>query len=193
MCEQPAKSGEKSETSLDNLEPPPTAAEYLVSPKDVLEITIVGEKDLPVNFEVSDKDGAINYPFIGYVEVIGKTVKQVEQLLTERLKDGWFVSPQVNVRVAMYSQKLVYVHGKVNRPGQHPFSGRNRMTVYRAIIMAGGFAPNASEKKVKLTTTDGKGKQVVQTIDVSDIMRRNPELDPPIKADDIIEVPETFF
>ncbi len=196
FCAESEKPGGKANPDPESAkpaEPPLPEEEYLVSPKDVLEITIVGEKDLPVYYTVSDKDGTINFPYIGYMPVAGKTVKEIEKLITERLKPDWFVDPQVNVRVFVYSEKFVYVQGQVKGPGKHSFSGKNRLTVYRAIIMAGGFTDKAAESRVRLTTTDGKGKPVIQIIDVSQIMKRNPELDPPVKADDIIFVPESFL
>ena len=167
--------------------------EYLVSPQDVLEVTVVGEKELSGLFEVSRKqDGTIKYPYLEYVPVTGKTVKQIEELLTSLLKDGWLVNPQVNVRVALYSEKFVYVGGQVNRPGKLSFSGRNEMTLYRAIVTAGGFTRIAQRKKVVLITTDEEGKPKRLVVNVADIIEK-PELDPPIKANDRISVPERFL
>jgi len=188
--EKPTGKDNPTSVSAESAEPP---EEYLVSHKDVLEVTVVGEKDLPIYYDVSDRDGTINFPYIEYVQVSGKTVEQIEKLITERLKPDWFVDPQVNVRVFAYSEKFVYVQGQVQRPGKLSFSGKNRMTVYRAIISAGGFTPKAAESKVRLTTTDSKGKPVIQFVDVAEIMKKNPGLDPPVKADDIVDVPESFF
>jgi protein involved in polysaccharide export with SLBB domain len=191
--ESAADAGEAAKVDAGRPESPASDDEYLVSPQDVLEITVVGEKELSGLFEVSRKqDGTIKYPYLEYVPVTGKTVKQVEELLTNLLKDGWLVNPQVNVRVAIYSEKFVYVGGQVNRPGKLSFSGRNEMTLYRAIITAGGFTRIAQRKKVVLMTTDEDGKPKRLVVDVSDVIEK-PELDPPIKANDRISVPERFL
>lgn len=189
LCESAARAGEAG-VSVPVALP---IDEYLVSQKDVLQITIVGETDLPTNFEVSERDGTIKYPYIEYVKVVGLTVQQIEKLVTGLLKPDWYVEPGVNAMVVKYTEKLCYVQGKVNKPGQFSFTGQNKMTVYRAIIKAGGFADNANEKKVRLTTTDDKGRPVIKTINVADIMKKTPALDPQIKANDIIDVPESFF
>ena len=233
LCHGAAKTDEEPERAAKSSSPPLSADEYLASAKDKLQITIVGEKDLPTLFEVSEKDGAIKYPYIEYVRVAGLTViwtekfitellrgadpKEIEKLITDlrggadpkeiekRLtdlargvdpsKDGWFIDPQVNVMVQEYTQKLFYVEGQVTKPGQFTFTGQNKMTVYRAIIKAGGLT-RIAKKTVILITTDEEGNEKRIEVDVSDIRKRiegNPELDPPIKANDIVFVPESWF
>lgn len=232
LCQAAEKASEKAAPAPQSSPVPLSADEYLVSAKDVLQITIVGEKDLPLPFEVSEKDGTIKYPYIKYVEVRGLTVKWIEKFITALLrgadpdriqklmvdlrgrgdpskiqkrlsdllqeidpKDCWFVDPQVNAMVEKYSEKLFYVEGQVNRPGQFTFTGQNKMTVYRAIIKAGGFT-RIAKKKVILITTDDKGKEKRIEVDVADIRKKsakNPELDPPVKANDIIFVPESWI
>lgn len=164
---------------------------YKICPQDILSVSVVNEVDLTGDFEVS-KDGTIKYPYLEYIPVAGKTVKQVETLLTELLKDGWLVDPQVIVRVKLYSQKLVYVMGHVNRPGQQSFSGQNEMTLYRAISMAGGFTRIAQMKKVVLLTSDETSNEKRLVVDVSEIIAGKAP-DPPIKANDRIYVDERFF
>lgn len=185
--------GESVEATAANPPTPLPADQYLVSPKDILQIIIVGENDPHITFEVSERDGTINYPFIGYVKVAGLTVKQIEKLITELLKPDWYVDPQVNVMVAKYSEKFFYVEGQVNKPGQYSFTGENKMTVYRAITKAGGFT-RIARKKVILITTDDDGKERRVEVDVGDIIKKidkNPDLDAPVKANDIIHVPES--
>ncbi len=232
LCLAAIKTSEKAAPVPESPPSSLSADEYLVSAKDVLQITIVDEKDLPVSFEVSEKDGTIKYPYIEYVKVNGLTVKWIEKFITALLRgadpdaihklmadlrggadpkkaekrlsdllqkvdpqDCWFMAPQVNAMVGKYSEKLFYVEGQVNRPGQFPFTGQNKMTVYRAIIKAGGFT-RIAKKKVILITTDDKGREKRIEVDVADIRKKigqNPDLDPPVKANDIIFVPESWI
>jgi protein involved in polysaccharide export with SLBB domain len=138
------------------------------------------------------REGTIKYPYIGYVPVAGLTVKEIEKRLADDLKDGYLINPQINVRVDVYSEKFVYVGGEVQRPGRIAFTGRNKMTLYMAIIMAGDFSKDAKKTNVTLTTTDDEGKEKVVRVDVSDIAKGQAP-DPPIKADDKITVWERFF
>jgi len=83
---------------------------------------------------------------------------------------------------------FVYVEGQVNRPGQFSFSREERLTLYRAIIKAGGFTRIVNKGKVILITTDDAGMEKRVVVDVSEILKK-PELDPVLKAGDIIFVP----
>jgi len=73
------------------------ADEYLLHPGDVLHITVVGEPDLPRWLCVS-KDGSIGMPLVGSIPVAGKTIKQLQMYIEEKL--GRFVEkPEVHVNV----------------------------------------------------------------------------------------------
>jgi hypothetical protein len=74
----------------------------------------------------------------------------------------------------------------------YSFSEKQEATLYRAIIMAGGFTRIAKKSKVILVTTDDAGKKKLTNVDVTEILK-NPELDPPVKTNDVIHVPEAFF
>lgn len=191
FCVEGEKAEEKPESAAEVAEHPLPPGEYLVSAQDLLAITVVNELDLTGIFEVS-KEGTIKYPYLAYLPVAGKTVKQIEEQITSLLKPDWLVSPQVNVRVHTYSEKLVYVQGQVNRPGNYSFSGKNVMTLYRAISMAGGFNRIANVRNVVLMTTNGKGQPVSLEYNVAKIIEK-PELDPFIKASDSIWVKERIF
>ncbi len=191
FCEEAVKTGEEANAGTESSIQPLSEDKYQISPQDVLSITVVAEQELTGFFAVSN-DGTIKYPYIEYVLVAGKTVKQIEKDLTDRLKDGWLVNPQVIARVQEYSKKSVYVMGQVNRPGEHSFSGQNEMTLYRAVSMAGGFTRIAKMTKVVLMTADEKGNPKREEVDVSEIIKK-PELDPLIRANDRIFVPERFF
>ncbi len=211
---------------------PLSAEQYLVSPRDVLQITIVLEADLPLLFPVSESDGKIKFPYIEYVRVEGLTVTWIERLVTALLQgadqrkmnelmdqvrsafrqgnnpvniqrqvtqalsevepnDCWYKNPQVNVMVVTYSQKFFYVEGYVNKPGQYSFTGENMMTVYRAIIRAGGFK-NDAKKTVRLITTVAGGEKKTIEVDVNDVIKKNAP-DPPIRANDVIRVDPSFW
>jgi len=233
LCHAAEKTDEEPARAAESSAPALSADEYLVSAKDKLAISIVGEKDLPPVLEVSERDGTIKYPYIEYVRVSGLTVIWIEKLITELLrgadpkeieklitdlrggadpkqiekrltdlvrgvdptKDGWFIDPQINVMVHEYSQKLFYVEGQVKSPGQFTFTGQNKMTVYRAIIKAGGLTRIAKKTVILITTDEERNEKRIE-VDVSDIRKKiaeNPELDPPIKANDIVFVPESFW
>ena len=61
----------------------------------------------------------------------------------------------------------VYVDGAVRKPGVYPIKGK--MTVYEAIVAAGGLSNVADESSIKLVRTDKSGKREVIEISLNDI------------------------
>jgi polysaccharide export outer membrane protein len=192
FCETAEKTGEEAKPAGEGSSAPLPADLYKVSAQDVLHVQVVNEVDLTGDFVVS-KDGTIKYPYLEYLSVADKTVKEIESLITRLLKPDWLVDPQVIVMVRQYSAKLAYVTGEgMVGSRQISFSGQNEMTLLRAIAMAGGFSRIAKKSKVFLFTTDDKGKPKRLEVDAKDIIKGK-TLDPPIKANDTIYVGERFW
>src|SRR5438876_4773131 len=88
--------------------------DHKIAPLDILTIDVVGEKELSKELRVASS-GTITFPFLGSVEVKGKTPAQVEYLLREKLGKDYLVDPQVIVTVKEYRTRIVTVLGQVNK------------------------------------------------------------------------------
>lgn len=92
------------------------------------------------------------------------------------------------------AKMMVFMNGKVNRPGQHkitlPPSGR--VGVYEAILMAGGLSRFADPVRVHVLRNDSEGKKHKIPVNISNI-EKGLDKDPPIGDGDIVVVPEKVF
>jgi len=134
--------------------------EYHVAAGDVLQITVYDHPELTNpsgsnnnNAEFSgiivENDGSIYYPYIGKVQVAGRTVDEIREAISVPLAE-FINEPQVAVRVLNFNSKRAYVTGQVNNPG--PLSITNvPLTVLDAIARAGGLAENANWHEVLLS------------------------------------------
>ena len=157
-----------------------------LGPGDVVEIRVTDQEELTGEYEV-DERGTIRFPWIGDVEVAGRTKGEIAETIETQLAHGWLRQPQVFVRVVERQNREVSVLGQVNEPGSYPY--KERLTLVQAISLAGGLNPLAQAKKVQLTRETPQGRQTF-VIDVRQILESK-QADLPLLPGDIVFVPES--
>jgi protein involved in polysaccharide export with SLBB domain len=153
------------------------ASAYTLGYGDMVSIKVYGEEDLSVDAELNNV-GVISFPFLGEIRVYGLTVAQVQNKIAEGLRDGYLVDPKVSVSLTAYRQ--FYVNGEVKQPGGFQFSPK--LTVRKAISLAGGFTARAAKNKIFIVS-DGGNTSEPQRVD----------LNTSIKPGDVITVKQRFF
>ena len=167
--------------------------DYRLQPEDVLNITVVDQADLTTKTRIT-ADGNISFPLLGTVHVAGMTTDEVEKKVTGLLAKDYLVNPQVLVYIGEYAPRQVSVIGCVNTPGKYDMLHEGETTVLQAIAMAGGFSKIADVNSTRILRIDEKGKKQTIMINIKDItVRGEKEKDVPLKPNDVIFVPESFF
>lgn len=163
-----------------NSEPAPAfalASDYKLGPGDRLSVTVFNEKELSLEVKLSDA-GTLSYPLLGEIRAQGMTIGMLQEHLTKQLKNGYLVNPQVYVTILEYRQ--FFVNGEVSKPGGFPY--QPGLTVRKAISLAGGFTPRASQTKIFVIhedDTSGRARQV--------------SLDTVLRPGDILTIEQSFF
>ena len=153
------------------------APAYKLGAGDKVRVTVFNEKDLSGDFDVNDQ-GEIALPLIGQVKVAGRTISEVESLITQRYGKDYLVDPRVNVEVLNY--RPFFILGEVKNPGSYPYvSG---MTAVNAVALAGGYTNRASKGHIYIKHGNDPGAQEQEVHE-----------DTPVLPGDIIRVPERFF
>ncbi|MCB1773674.1 MAG: polysaccharide biosynthesis/export family protein [Gammaproteobacteria bacterium] len=137
----------------------PAYGDYLLGPGDIINVIVWDHPELTIpagefrSAEASGtlvgEDGNIFFPYVGVLHVDGLTVSQLRQELITKLS-RWIENVQLDVRVAAYRSKRVYVVGEVNKPGLQPINDIP-MTVIEAVNRAGGFTVEADHANITLT------------------------------------------
>ncbi len=129
--------------------------DYRLQPGDTVSISVWKEKDLETDALVRP-DGGLSFPLVGDVDAAGHTLRQVREVLTQRLKP-YIPDPVVTVAIKEIGGDHVYVLGRVNRPGEYPFS--QPVDVMQALSLAGGTTPFASLNRIVILHRDSGGEQ----------------------------------
>ncbi len=119
---------------------------YRVQPGDVLTISVWKEPDLQGDILVRP-DGGISFPLAGDLSAREMTIAGLTQAISERLRT-YIPDPVVTVAVKQIGGNRVYVLGKVNRPGEFPFS--RPLDVMQALALAGGATPFAAVNDIRI-------------------------------------------
>ena len=147
---------------------------YALGAGDQMRITVFRNPELSGEFAI-DGEGYLALPLGGEVLAKGLDVRQLENQIEIRFKEGGFlVDPQVSVEVLTY--RPFYILGEVNRPGQYEYT--NGMNVANAVAVAGGFTYRGDQDDITIERGDCAISARVST---------------PVLPGEVITVHERFF
>ena len=160
--------------------------DYRLGAQDLLEISVFGLDDFDREVRVNS-NGQISLPLIGGIMAGGKTIPELEQLIAEKLEDGYLQDPQVTVFVKEFTSQRVTLEGALKKPGIYPLTGKT--TLLQAIAMAEGLDDLADLSGV-IVFRQIDGKRAGAVFDLAEV-RAGTMPDPQIYGDDIIVVEQS--
>lgn len=162
------------------------SVDYIIGPKDLLEINVFGVNELDTTVRVSE-DGLITVPLVGEVRVAGMTKGGVEKELTRLFEDRFLRNPQVTVFIKEYRSKKISLLGAVNNPGDYELLGRQ--TLLQIISKAGGLTEDAG-KEIIIIRNQEDGSNSSFKISVEDLVQGgDAALNIVLQPGDIINIP----
>lgn len=183
--------------------PTQAAPENLVGPGDTLEVIVweappailfrnsssssflgtvtpTGTSTTALPAQMVNKQGEILFPFVGKLQVSGKTPAQIESLIVERLR-GKANQPQVIVRVAGNATNTVTIVGEVGQSMRMPLSPKGER-IMDAIAAAGGVRQPVNKSTVQVTRS---GR--IQSLPLETIIR-DPKQNIVLQPNDVLTV-----
>lgn len=110
-------------------------------------------------------EGTINFPVLGKLEVKGKTVNEVENMIASKIEGTYLKNrPVVTVRLSNYK---ISVLGEVNSPGTYTVPSE-KVSIYGALAMAKDMTIWGRRDNVKLIREDATGKKSIHELDLND-------------------------
>ncbi|MCP4024205.1 MAG: polysaccharide export protein [Desulfobacteraceae bacterium] len=131
---------------------------YTIGAGDVLNISVWKNPDLTQQLVVFP-DGTLQFPLVGELKVAGLSVQSLTKTLTSKLQK-YVNEPVVTISISQVNSMMVYVLGKVNKPGG--FKIYDHVDVLQALCLAGGLTPYAKEKDIRIFRKTGGNTQIFQ-------------------------------
>jgi polysaccharide export outer membrane protein len=182
LVTQPAEPAAAPPPSKDRKAPD----DYVIGAGDVLQIAVWKEPDASVHSAVVRPDGKISMPLLKEVPVLGLTVVQAEQLITQELAK-FLTAPDVTVIIEAINSKKIYITGAVKKEGPIPYS--YQMTVLQAISEAGGLTDYAKRKKIYVLHNEN-GRQFTFPFNYDEVLKgQHMELNVELTPGDTVVVP----
>lgn len=161
-------------------------AAYKLRPADKLQISVWREETLQREVRVLP-DGSITFPLVGRLSVEGLDTVQVETQMVQRLKP-FIPDPIVTVAISGTDGNVVYVLGKVAKPGVVPLTA-STTTALQVLSQAGGLDRFADGNALRVLREDN-GTRSVLPVRYNDLIKGDSlQTNVPMRAGDTLLVP----
>jgi len=147
----------------------PVPAGYVIGAGDELDVQLYGSKNANLGLTVG-RDGRVNVPELGPVNVAGQTFESAKQLLESRV-ERQMVGVRASVTMGETRTIRVFVLGAAREPGSYAISGLG--TITSALFAAGGVQPIGSLRNIELK----RNGAVVRRLDLYDMLIRGDTTD----------------
>lgn len=165
-----------------------TAGAYRFYPGDRFRFQVYDNPELTTEARVP-LEGAVTFPLVGDTPVLGRTIPELTEALTQALEARFFTSAQVHIQVIEFAARKAYILGSVVRPSAYDLSPEMPMTLLQLVSEAGGFTDEADRERLRvIRRIDGEPRLFV--VDATDIEEGRLDLDVVLLAGDQVVVPE---
>lgn len=150
---------------------------YRLGAGDQLNIKVFNQKDLTGEYTINGV-GNLSLPLIGTIKAQNLSIKELEDVLANKLKPDYLLNPQINIEVINY--RPYYILGEINSAGSYPYvSG---MTYLNSVAIAGGFTYRAKKSyAIVIRSNDPDQKEIEVQMDML------------VMPGDIIHIDERLF
>lgn len=187
--------------------PPQEGQDLSIGPGDLIEISVFEVEELTGLKVRVPLRGTITLPLLGQIPATGLTAFDLEETIRRRLQQKYMHDPQVSVFVAEQKSQRVSVIGSVRRGGVYPMTSQLRLADGLALaegladdadhvvylirrVPAGSIASAQSGQAAPVPVPDGPTEAVTAAIDLEELARGREELNVPLQAGDVIQVPK---
>ncbi|MCG8369867.1 MAG: SLBB domain-containing protein, partial [Proteobacteria bacterium] len=153
---------ESQDTTFDPSVTGPVPADYVLGPGDSIRVQLFGNENGVYEFDVT-RDGVLNLPELGPINVSGLTFSELRRDLRNRVSET-LIGTEVSVSMGQLRTIRVFVLGDVNAPGSYVVG--SLATISSALYRSGGISEVGSLRRVQLK----RNGRVVANLDLYDLL-----------------------
>jgi polysaccharide export outer membrane protein len=189
---------------LGQLTPAEESGDLPLGAGDLVEVSVFDVQELSSLKLRIPNSGNITLPLIGTLPAAGASAVELQDAIRGRLQEKYMHDPQVTLFVHEHKSQRISVVGAVRTGGVFTLTSRLRLA--DALAMAGGLGDDAGSTVYVIrrapaetvagptpatdgATKNGATEQVMTTIDLQSLVAGRQELNLPLQAGDVIEVP----
>ncbi len=164
---------------------------HKLGPGDRIGFRIVEDRTNALQMLVAESS-ELDIPYIGRVNVAGKTCKQAAEDIKSLLEKDYYYKATVVIGLDALSKVVgkVYVFGPVRNPGPVEIPAGENFTLSKAILRVGGFGDFANRKKIQIVRKTETGTETIIANLEDVLVRGRIEEDITLKPEDFIIVPQ---
>jgi protein involved in polysaccharide export with SLBB domain len=160
----------------------PVPADYVMGPGDVLDVQLFGSENGSLTLTVS-RDGHVNFPQLGPIEVAGQRYSEVKSDLEGRVQRQ-MIGVRASVSMGETRTISVFVLGEAKYPGSYTVTGL--ATITTALFAASGIKDVGSLRTIQLK----RQGETVRTLDLYDLLMRGDSAnDAKLLPGDVVFIP----
>lgn len=130
----------------------PVTGSYIVGAGDEFKIEYFGNNSLSKNIQIS-REGVINLPNIGPLNVIGLAFDELKQLVINKVNKG-LIGTEVSLTLSKLRSINVYIVGQAYKPGSYTISAMSSVT--NALFASGGVNESGSLRQIEIKRNGSK-------------------------------------
>lgn len=160
----------------------PVPSNYMVGPGDTVKVQLYGKENSQYDLTVT-RDGVLQFPDLGPVNVNGLTFSEVREVLGKQIKQQ-MIGVDSNITMGELRSIRIFVAGDAYKPGSYTVSSLS--TITQALFVSGGVSEIGSLRNIQLKR---QGK-VIATFDLYDLLLKGDSSnDLPLRSGDVVFIP----
>lgn len=167
---------------------------YVLGSGDEIQVNVFNVPEFSGSYTIL-VDGTISIPWLGDVDIQGRTLREAADLLTQRYAPLLARPPQVTVTLGSPRPVRVVIAGEIRRPGSYTVGGSTDeagvqgTTLTQVIQRAGGVTDQADVHRVQIVRPNRSGAPTIMEVSLWDLIESaNLDQDIPLRDGDRVMV-----